>query len=85
MSSREDFLGWIASASSIGARRPRETDRSSRRTGRGWMAMYGLNMMRIAIELAVNDPAYEDVASKFWEHFVYIANALNRQRWREFG
>jgi hypothetical protein len=41
------------------------------------MAMYCLNMLAIALELARESPAYEDVASKFWEHFVYIAHALN--------
>ena len=45
--------------------------------GTGWMAMYSLNLMAIALELARDDPAYEDVASKFWEHFLYIANAIN--------
>ncbi|HTX34714.1 MAG TPA: hypothetical protein VME43_06825 [Bryobacteraceae bacterium] len=45
--------------------------------GTGWMAMYSLNLMAIALELARADPAYEDVASKFWEHFLYIANAIN--------
>jgi hypothetical protein len=45
--------------------------------GTGWMAMYCLNMLAIAMELASEDPAYEDVASKFWEHFLYIANAIN--------
>jgi hypothetical protein len=45
--------------------------------GTGWMAMYCLNMMAIAMELAREDPSYEDVASKFWEHFLYIANAIN--------
>jgi len=45
--------------------------------GTGWMAMYSLNLMAIALELAREDPAYEDVASKFWEHFLYIANAIN--------
>jgi hypothetical protein len=45
--------------------------------GTGWMAMYCLNLLAIAMELAVEDPAYEDVASKFWEHFLYIANAMN--------
>ena len=39
--------------------------------------MYCLNMLAIALELAREDPAYEDVASKFWEHFVYIAYAMN--------
>jgi hypothetical protein len=45
--------------------------------GTGWMAMYSLNLMAIALELAREDPAYEDVASKFWEHFLYIAAAIN--------
>ncbi|MGA2148518.1 MAG: glucosidase [Bryobacteraceae bacterium] len=42
----------------------------------GWMAMYSLNLMAIALELARDDSAYEDVASKFWEHFLYIASAM---------
>src|SRR5207248_4059208 len=41
------------------------------------MAMYTLNLLAIAMELAREDPTYEDVASKFWEHFVYIADAMN--------
>jgi len=45
--------------------------------GTGWMAMYCLNLLAIAMELASQDPCYEDVASKFWEHFLYIANAIN--------
>src|SRR5437870_1318933 len=43
--------------------------------GTSWMGMYCLNMLAIALELARQDPAYEDVASKFFEHFVYIAHA----------
>ncbi|HXB68490.1 MAG TPA: hypothetical protein VNY05_09610 [Candidatus Acidoferrales bacterium] len=46
--------------------------------GTGWMAMYSLNLLAIALELAREDPAYEDVASKFWEHFLFIAKAINR-------
>ncbi|MBX3111807.1 MAG: hypothetical protein KF857_07335 [Fimbriimonadaceae bacterium] len=42
-----------------------------------WMAMYCLNMLSIALELAKVDPAYDDVASKFFEHFVYIAKAAH--------
>ncbi|HOO16217.1 MAG TPA: glucosidase [Phycisphaerae bacterium] len=42
-----------------------------------WMAFYCLTMLAIAMELAVEDPAYEDVASKFFEHFVAIADAIN--------
>jgi hypothetical protein len=45
--------------------------------GTSWMGMYCLNMLAIALELARDDPAYEDVASKFFEHFVYISRALN--------
>ncbi len=44
--------------------------------GTSWMAMYTLNLLAIALELAREDPAYEDVASKFWEHFIYIAHAM---------
>ncbi len=43
-----------------------------------WMAMYCLNMLEIAIELCQYNDAYEDVATKFFEHFVYIADSLNR-------
>ncbi len=42
-----------------------------------WMGMYCLNMAAIALQLAVDDPAYEDVASKFFEHFAYICRAMN--------
>jgi Mannosylglycerate hydrolase MGH1-like glycoside hydrolase domain/Glycosyl hydrolase family 63 C-terminal domain len=45
--------------------------------GTSWMAMYCLNMLAIALELAKDDMAYEDVASKFFEHFVNIAHAMN--------
>ena len=45
--------------------------------GTSWMAMYCLNMLAIALELAREDKVYEDVASKFFEHFVYIADAMN--------
>jgi hypothetical protein len=49
----------------------------SQADGTAWMAMYCLNMMRIAIELAQENPAYEGVASKFFEHFIYISYALS--------
>jgi hypothetical protein len=45
--------------------------------GTSWMAMYSLNMLAIAMELANHNPAYEDVASKFWEHFLHIAHAMS--------
>ena len=48
--------------------------------GTSWMAMYSLNMLAIAMELANHDSAYEDVASKFWEHFLNIAHAMSGGR-----
>ncbi len=47
--------------------------------GTSWMAMYALNLLAIAMELAKEDPSYEDVASKFWEHFLHIARAMNNR------
>ncbi|HLX86118.1 MAG TPA: hypothetical protein VKR59_19615 [Terriglobales bacterium] len=44
--------------------------------GTSWMAMYTLNLLAIALELATEETVYEDVASKFWEHFIYIAHAM---------
>jgi hypothetical protein len=46
--------------------------------GTSWMAMYSLNMMKIAIKICQYDPSFEDVATKFYEHFVYISEALNK-------
>ena len=45
--------------------------------GTAWMAAYCLIMLNIAAELAQTDPVYEDVCSKFFEHFVGITNAIN--------
>jgi hypothetical protein len=45
--------------------------------GTSWMAMYCLNLMRIALELALRNPVYEDMATKFFEHFLHIAEAMN--------
>ncbi len=42
-----------------------------------WMAVYALDMMGIALELAQHNVAYEDIATKFFEHFLYIASAIN--------
>jgi len=47
--------------------------------GTSWMAMYTLNLLAIALELAAEEPSYEDVASKFWEHFIYIADAMSHR------
>jgi hypothetical protein len=46
--------------------------------GTAWMAFYCNTMLAMALELASEDPAYEDVASKFFEHFIAIADAINR-------
>ena len=42
-----------------------------------WMAMFSLNMMRIALELSRSNPVYQDMATKFFEHFLYIADAMS--------
>jgi hypothetical protein len=42
-----------------------------------WMAMYSLNLMRIALELAKKNPIYQDMATKFFDHFMYIAGAMD--------
>ena len=44
--------------------------------GTAWMAMYALNMLRISLELALHNRVYEDLASKFFEHFLHIAEAM---------
>ncbi len=46
--------------------------------GTAWMAFFSQNMFEIALELAERDPAYEDVAVKFLEHFFWIASAMDR-------
>ena len=45
--------------------------------GTAWMAFYCSTMLSIALELAAGDAGYEDMASKFFEHFIYIADAMN--------
>ena len=46
--------------------------------GTSWMAMFALNLMRISLELAEHDHVYEDLATKFFEHFLYIAQAMTK-------
>ena len=46
--------------------------------GTSWMAMYSLNMLDMALEIAQYDESFEDIATKFFEHFVHIAESLNR-------
>lgn len=45
--------------------------------GTSWMGMFCLNMLTISLELALENPVYEDMATKFFEHFLYIAAAMN--------
>ena len=47
--------------------------------GTAWMATYCLNLLEMALQLASRDPVYEDVATKFFEHFTYIAHAMESQ------
>ena len=49
----------------------------SQSDGTSWMAMYSLTMMRIALELAQHNNVYEDMSTKFFEHFLYIAKAMS--------
>ena len=45
--------------------------------GTSWMGMYCLDLLKMALELAQENPVYEDMATKFFEHFLYIADAMN--------
>lgn len=47
--------------------------------GTGWMALFCLNLMRIALELSKHNRTYESLATKFFEHYVYIAHAMKRR------
>jgi hypothetical protein len=76
------FEGGFLGLDNIG-----EFDRSSSIPGGGkleqadgtsWMAMYCLNMLDMALEIAQTDRTYEDVTTKFFEHFIYISESLNR-------
>ena len=53
--------------------------------GTSWMAMYSLNLMRIALELARYNPVYEDIATKFFEHFLHIAEAMTNMAGKHVG
>jgi len=78
---RNVFQGGFLGLDNIGV-----FDRSSRlptggridqADGTSWMAMYALNLMRIALELAQHNHVYEDIATKFFEHFLHIAEAMS--------
>jgi len=50
----------------------------------GWMAMFSLNMMRIALELAIDNKTYEGLATKFLEHYAYIGAAMKHMGGRDY-
>jgi hypothetical protein len=52
--------------------------------GTGWMALFCLNLMRIALELAKQNSVYESLATKFFEHYVYIAHAMKKRGHRDY-
>jgi hypothetical protein len=58
---------------------PASAGRLEQSDGTAWMAMYCLNMLEVALILARHDATYEDVATKFFEHFAYIARAMDEQ------
>jgi len=51
----------------------------------GWMGMFCLNLMRIALELAKDNPSYEGLASKFFQHYAYVAGAMRRVGGRDYA
>ena len=74
---RADSLASTTSACSTATCRWAPGNFIEQSDGTSWMAMYCLDMLGMAIELARFDPAYEDVASKFFEHFIHISRAMN--------
>lgn len=52
--------------------------------GTGWMAMFALNLMRIALELSKINRVYEGLATKFFQHYVYIAHAMKKRGNRDY-
>lgn len=46
--------------------------------GTAWMALFSLNMLELSLEIALHDKVYEDMATKYFEHFIYIAESLNK-------
>ncbi|MBK5270911.1 MAG: glucosidase, partial [Bacteroidia bacterium] len=77
------FAGGFLGLDNIGvfnrSHRPSDDMHLEQADGTSWMGMYALNMMDIALEIAVNDESFEDSATKFFEQFVLIAEALNEQ------
>jgi Glycosyl hydrolase family 63 C-terminal domain len=72
------FEGGFLGLDNIGVfdRNDKFTGHLEQADGTSWMAMYSLNMMRIALELAKQNPVYQDMAAKLFEHFLFIADAM---------
>lgn len=72
------FEGGFLGLDNIGVfdRNDKFTGHLEQADGTSWMAMYSLNMMRIALELAKQNPVYQEMAAKFFEHFIFIADAM---------
>ncbi len=76
------FEGGFLGLDNIGVfdwSQPLQHGRVEQSDATSWMAMYTLNMLAIAMELSIEDSSYEDIASKFWEHFLFIANAISNR------
>lgn len=76
------FQGGFLGLDNIGVfdrNQPIHGARIEQSDGTSWMAMYCLNLLKIAFELAQHNKAYEDIASKFFEHFLYIADAMGKR------
>jgi len=75
------FEGGFLGLDNIGvfnrSHRPSDDMQLEQADGTSWMGMYALNMMDMALEIAMHDESFEDAATKFFEQFVLIAEALN--------
>jgi Mannosylglycerate hydrolase MGH1-like glycoside hydrolase domain len=78
---RDLFAGGFLGLDNVGlfdrSRPPSKGITYAQADGTAWMAFYCLTMLGMSLELALRNPAYEDIASKFFEHFVAIADAVN--------
>jgi hypothetical protein len=75
------FEGGFLGLDNIGvfnrSHRPSDDMQLEQADGTSWMGMYALNMMDMALEIAIHDESFEDAATKFFEQFILIAEALN--------
>ena len=72
------FWAWTISESSTEARRCQGGGHLEQADGTAWMVFFSQQMLRIAVELALNYPVFEEFASKFFEHTMWIAGAMDR-------